>query len=101
MACTSMFPDLTQFLGSYFHQDWDMFETTDRGVLQQFVKEVPRAVVESIIAEISKLQRMEIAECDLRALLHEMGCQYYPGETVSYCEWLEHVRNSLAGSLQR
>ena len=90
---------LSQLLGAYFHQDWDLDGGRVSDTVTAFLRE-PRDTVIAAADQIGELIAMDLGEGALEARLGEMGCQYDAGETDDdYRRWLREVLQQLRGFL--
>ncbi|MEG4322538.1 MULTISPECIES: contact-dependent growth inhibition system immunity protein [unclassified Microcoleus] len=91
------FPHLTQFLSSYFHQDWPLEADTPSEVVNNYLSSEPPESIEATSQELSRLLEMPIAPADLETfLLDELGCYYDPqSDNQTVREWLQSVQQSL------
>nr|WP_102359047.1 contact-dependent growth inhibition system immunity protein [Pseudomonas sp. AD21] len=87
------FPQLFQFLGAYFHEDWmGEFDVAD-DVVKSFIADSEACVILDVIKETEAALALDLAEEDIRDfLLTEMGCSYcYWHEWQDGITWLKHV----------
>ena len=94
---STAYPDLGQFLGCYFHQDWDAdYDTWEEGV-QQFMRDATSEEVEATRKQLDHLLSRNRDESRIwRNPLHELYCDYDPtADGISYTEWLCQVRDLL------
>lgn len=90
---TEDFPDLFQFFGAYFHEDWMCeFDLAD-DVFRFFLEDSEGCVVQGVIQEIDALLAMNMTENEIRdLLLKKMGCCYcYWNEWQDGNTWLKHI----------
>ena len=90
------FPDLAQFLGAYFNQDWPLDDQEPDKVLERFVSKEPEEWVQGAKQDLDRLLSMGFDENEYAKALKEMSCYYDPrlaGQTIE--AWLHHVRRSL------
>ncbi len=92
----SAFPQLRQFLGGYFHQDWVVEHATWEEVVDDFIAESPRHAVLESAAELRDLLAAELSDDDLATVLERLGCSVDPlALHLSTGEWLRHVLERL------
>jgi hypothetical protein len=98
LICSDM-PNIEEFLGGYFHQDWMEDAPTSISVVEQYLNEWP---VEGITKASNELNVLLMHSDDEMAhYLKEMGCEYYPvGDGFSYREWLNQLADRLCSFLQ-
>jgi len=96
-SAETAYPELFQFLGGYFHQDWALDATTPTEVVRGFLAEAPTEQVAGVVAEVDRLLAGEPSDAALaRVVYEELGCDYDPTpDGVSVRDWLRHVRASL------
>lgn len=91
------FPNLGEFLGCYFHQDWPCDDESAIAVIERYLSEWPRDEVLAVIEEIGQLLEEVRNEADLRAAVLKLGSYYEVGaDGLTYREWLESVSKRLA-----
>ena len=97
MSARETFPNLRQFLGGYFHQDWMHDASDPDGVIKLFVGDSKKDALAGVRSELTKLLNQERSDAELQALLTELGCYvHYPALGVSAREWLTGVRTRIA-----
>lgn len=88
----AQYPNLYALVAGYFHQDWDLDDTTWDAVLSRYVGDASLDELHSVRNELSSLLASRNSEDDLRSLvLHEFGSQYDPSPELSMHKWLEAV----------
>lgn len=88
------FPNLTQFLGGWFHQDWlDEGYENPEDVVRAYAKDESSKAVRGTMAEIEKLLAHKLPPTQMRRLLgDDLGCAYDPTvEDKTYRAWLREV----------
>lgn len=93
----SAFPQLRQFLGGYFHQDWVVERDDWQDIVRDYVSESPRSAVTECAAELRGLLDAGLVEAELGIVLERLGGSVEPsalGQTTE--EWLRAVRELLA-----
>jgi hypothetical protein len=92
----AQYPNLYALVAGYFHQDWDLDDTTWDAVLSRYVGDVSLDELHSVRSELSSLLVSGTSEDDLRLLvLHEFGSQYDPFPELSMHKWLEAVLHQI------
>ncbi len=94
-------PNLTQFLGGWFHQDWvDEGHATSADVVRAYAKEEAPKTVRATTDEIEKLLALRLPPTQMRRLLgDDLGCAYDPTlEGKSFRAWLREVHGILRKS---
>ncbi|MDF0553645.1 contact-dependent growth inhibition system immunity protein [Kamptonema sp. UHCC 0994] len=96
------FPNLDQFFGGYFHQDWDLEDTDAEAVLNRFLLEAKSSTVEQVCQEIDKLLAIKFDEKELsNILIYDLGCCYNPEfQKMSNRKWLDWLQSYLKKMLQ-
>jgi len=97
------FPELHQFLGAYFHQDWMVEHETAEQVIDAFLADSDLEDLVAIRGEISALLNLGKDEMELRGyLLRELSCYYcYWNVWESGMCWMQHIVDRLAERLDR
>ena len=97
--------DLDQFLGGYFHQDWDLEAEDWRQVVDQYAASPIRTShqLHALANDIDELM-LRYPESELPAAILDMGGFYDPRPEMTFTAWLRLVAERLrrhAGSLNR
>ncbi len=97
MKLSEQFPDLEQFFGAYFHQDWMDFDEAAETVIERFVNDATQDELSSTIGELDQLLSLGLPEAELEHVMYkELGCYYNPEpDGISMSEWLRWVRSML------
>ena len=101
MSLSTDFPELTQFLGGYLHEDWvDDYETADEAVFH-FLSVARVEQVSAAKRELDAFMKLNLDDASLaEALSLDLGCSYYPpGDGLSCREWLSTVQALLTQHL--
>lgn len=94
------YPNLDEFLGAYFHQDWMEDEPTANSIVNKYLSEWPRDDALLALRELENLLREGYDDATLRKLLDEMGCYYDPsGDSMTCASWLSAVRERMVTQL--
>jgi hypothetical protein len=93
------FPELHQFLGAYFHQDWTVEHETAEQVVEAFLADSDPEDLVLVRREITALLDLGKNEFELRDyLLKELSCYYcYWNAWESGASWLCHIAKKLGG----
>jgi hypothetical protein len=91
-------PQLGQFLGAWFHQDWtEEGHTSPMDVVRAYARDETPKVVRETIKEIEALLASRLAPAQMRRLVaDDLGCAYDPtidGKTIR--AWLREVNGIL------
>lgn len=94
---TDKFPNLGEFLGCYFHQDWTCDDESAIAVVDRYLREWPNEEVQAAVKEIRQLLEEAENEAELRAAVLKLGSYYEVGaDGLTYREWLESVSERIA-----
>lgn len=92
----SEFPELYQFLGGWFHQDWPLDHTGWQPVVDEFVAESAEATVRECVDEIATLLGAGVDDAELTATMHRLGASVDPSAfDMTAASWLAAVRARL------
>ena len=85
-------PALTQLMGAYYHQDWDLDYDDDESTIRAFVAETPD-LAGVLGRDITKALMASPSDVDAAALLHSLGCQVDPSPSSrgSHRAWLAEL----------
>ncbi|WP_335945310.1 contact-dependent growth inhibition system immunity protein [Pseudomonas sp. G166] len=91
------FPELHDFLGSYFHQDWTVEYETAEQALDAFLTASDSEELRAVEKELNVLLSKKKNELELREyLLRELSCYYSYWNAWGTGEaWLLHIVNRL------
>lgn len=97
------FPELHEFFGAYFHQDWLVEHGTAEQVLDAFLSESASEDLILVQNELNTLIDQGMAESALRRyMLADLSCYYcYWFAWESGDVWLRHIASRLADRLSR
>ena len=95
MRYADRYPELYQFFGGYFHQDWG-----DSGSFQNVVHDFQVELDETVrqaTRELEEFLELDLPEEELREiLLNDLGSYVHaPGLGLTYRQWLEAVLDIL------
>jgi CdiI immunity protein len=86
----SAFPQLGQFLGGYFHQDWVIDRHRWEEVVDDFIAESPRSLVLECAAELRDLLAAGFTDTELTGVLERLGGSVDPSAMqLRADEWLQ------------
>ena len=95
MKLTDKYPNLDQFFGCHFHQDWDYDYATTAEAVRHFCELQPKEEIIRTIAELKVLLHEVTSDEALGQVLYDFGSCYiarYKGRTApqwqSNREWL-------------
>ncbi|MEO8897683.1 MAG: contact-dependent growth inhibition system immunity protein [Candidatus Dormibacter sp.] len=72
------YPQLRQFLGGYFHQDWPLDSVRWQDVADDFVAESTRSSVAQTADELASLLADGFSDEETEAVLEALGCSVNP-----------------------
>lgn len=94
------FPHLSNLMGAYFHQDWDLEFSTYQEVLAYFINVTFEEDRIKTIKELKELLSLNLDEEQLHDfLVNELHCDYSPLPELSHTEWLLEVLKTIEGSI--
>ncbi len=92
MSVRESFPNLWQFFGGYFHQDWTHDSSDPDVIIRTFIDDSSSHVLVSVHTELNSLLNQDLSDADLRESLTKLGCYvHYPAIGMTAREWLTHV----------
>lgn len=92
-------PNLEEFLGGYFHQDWPEDAPTAVAIVERYLNEWPIEEVPKALSELNLL--LAQSDDDVMRCVVGMGCFYNPAaDSMSYREWLNRVADRLNSFLR-
>jgi hypothetical protein len=92
----SAFPQLGQFLGGYFHQDWVIDRQRWEEVVDDFIAESPRSLVLECAAELRDLLAAGFTDTELTGVLERLGVSVDPSAVqLRADEWLQEMLGRL------
>ncbi len=93
----SHFPEVDQFFGCYFNQDWNQEFSDWRAAVNSYIAETAKENVDKVLEELPGLISI-IASTDAPLkLLHKLGCYFDPAsEGLTVSVWLEMLQEVLA-----
>jgi hypothetical protein len=95
----SAFPELGQFLGGYFHQDWVADRHRWEAVVDDFIAESPRSLVLACAAELRDLLAAGFSDTELTSLLELLGGSVDPAAVeLRADEWLQAMLRRLSAA---
>ena len=91
-------PNLQQFLGGYFNQDWKCDHASWQDVVEAFRREASPGAAAAVPAELDHLLKAKLDDAQLADfLLRELHCYLRPEAFgLTKRQWLEEVRAELA-----
>ena len=96
------FPELYQFLGCYFHQDWKDFsdwkghKPSFEGIVRHFKVVDSKNNVKEEVRELIEFLNLGLNESEVEDVMDKWNIAYYPyGRNLTYIEWLKRVLEIL------
>lgn len=92
-----IYPNLFQFLGCQFNQDWGLDFSNANEVINNYVINETKSEIDKICSEIKELMDKEYSDEELRKIIiYDLGC-YYDFRVDGYTskEWLQRVLDQL------
>ena len=87
---STAYPQLAQFLGGYFHQDWPADGASWEDIAGDFIAESTRSSVTDTAAELRALLAQGFSDTELGGVLDGLGCSVDPGAFgLDAQAWLE------------
>lgn len=84
-------PALHRLMGTYFHQDWDIFGSTHMEVVDRFGIDEPELAA-ALPAEIDHVLSTVHDEAGLGDYLDSLGCDVWADpDSGGYRQWLAHI----------
>ena len=94
---TTHYPNLDEFFGTYFHQDWREDSPTALGIIERYLAEWPPEEIREAAKELDRLLVEAPTEDEFADKVRRLGCFYNPrADGSSYGEWLRQVYQLLA-----
>jgi hypothetical protein len=94
----SEFPELQQFLGGYFHQDFHVEYDSPDDAINAFKTDATPTQKQSVSEELRKVLSLLTSKPELEdTMLARLWCCYVPtSDGLTPHEWLNHVYRRLA-----
>lgn len=96
------FPELYQYLGGLFHQDWkDVFDWQTQkpsfeGVVRYFKVRNIKCFEKAELNELGQFLSLGLSENEVEVIMDEWNIAYYPyGIKLTYIEWLKRILEIL------
>jgi hypothetical protein len=99
---THEFPELHDFFGAYFHQDWLIEHATPDNVIADFLQASDAEIVQLVCRELQLLLAQNKDELAMKDyLLRNLSCYYcYWNEWASGRAWLSYVLAALQDGIR-
>lgn len=93
------YPELRQFLGGYFHQDWPLGSGRWEDVADDFVAESTRSSVAQTADELRSLLDQRFSDEETEAVLERLGCSVNTAAFhLGARAWLEALEGRITRS---
>ncbi|MGW2836657.1 contact-dependent growth inhibition system immunity protein [Streptomyces sp. NPDC001493] len=86
------FPELSQMLGAYFHQDFSMEYSSHREALDEYISDTPASDLQKVTEEIREFLNLNESDRSLKKWTSELGLAVSPPSGVRLRQWLADVR---------
>ncbi|MFE5816710.1 contact-dependent growth inhibition system immunity protein [Streptomyces sp. NPDC056479] len=92
------FPQLSQFLGAYLHQNYSEFYASPEDAIDEYVVEHDPQVRTQAAQEITELLTMVSSDQELHTATTALGLDLLPPDGVSLQQWLELMRQKITAA---
>jgi len=92
------FPELSQLLGAYFHQNFSYFYDSRDQALDEYVGEVLPEDRAQAAQELGELLTMVSSDQELHTATTALGLSLLPPQGMSLRQWLEMIRDRIAAA---
>ncbi|MEV0784096.1 contact-dependent growth inhibition system immunity protein [Streptomyces sp. NPDC050423] len=89
--CRERFPELNQFLGAYFHQDFSDEYTSYSEAVDDYLSGASEADLDQLLRDITELLTMATTGRDLKQTASNLGMDVSPPPGVGLRQWLNDV----------
>jgi CdiI immunity protein len=90
------FPNLAQFFGGCFNQDWALDDPTPEAVVRRFVAENSQMFVTDVLTELDQFLNLGISDAELQRFVYEEFNSYFqPDPGIKMRDWLLQIRGYL------
>ncbi|MFJ8542566.1 contact-dependent growth inhibition system immunity protein [Streptomyces sp. NPDC093586] len=95
------FPELNQFLGAHFHQDFSDEYTSYAEAVDDYLSGASDADLDQLVRDVTGLLAMAATDKDLKQAVSVLGMDVSPPSGISVRRWLEEVAGTVAERLRR
>lgn len=96
----TLYPNLDEFFGTYFHQDWREDSATALGIVERYLAEWPPEEIREAAQELHRLLAQPLSETELADQMKGLGSFYNPqADGLRYGDWLRKVHQLLASKV--
>lgn len=94
---SDQFPEISDLLASYFHQEWHEEFQTYQNVLKEMLKGESRERLVVACAEIDEILGVGLNSEKLQKFaINELGCYFEPASIgLSWAEWLRQIKGTF------
>jgi hypothetical protein len=92
------FPELSQMLGAYFHQNFPDFYDSRDEALDEYVSESLPEDLAQAAQELEELLAMASSDQELHTAANALGLGLLPPQGLSLRQWLELIRQRVAAA---
>ncbi|MFI6861099.1 contact-dependent growth inhibition system immunity protein [Streptomyces sp. NPDC050421] len=89
--CRERFPELNQFLGAYFHQDFSDEYTSYSEAIDDYLSGASESDLDQLLRDITELLAMAKTDRDLKKTASILGLDVSPPPGISLRQWLNDV----------
>lgn len=89
------FPELSQLLGAYFHQDFPLEYSSHREALDDYISDTPESDLRQVAEEIREFLTLNESDQSLKKWTSSLGLAVSPPSGVRLRQWLADVREII------
>ncbi|MFE2478153.1 contact-dependent growth inhibition system immunity protein [Streptomyces sp. NPDC059389] len=94
------FPELSNLLGSYFHQDYSLEYSSDREALDDYVSDTSEIDLRQVVDDIREFLIFNDSDQALKKSAATLGLGILPPDGVRLRQWLADMREIIVHQLQ-
>ncbi|MFD7446018.1 contact-dependent growth inhibition system immunity protein [Streptomyces sp. NPDC059909] len=99
--CRERFPELNQFLGAYFHQDFFDEYTSYGEAIDEYLSGASDTDLDQLLRDITELLTMATTDRDLKRTASNLGMDVSPPSGIGLGQWLNDVAGIVFQRLRR
>lgn len=99
--CRERFPELNQFLGAYFHQDFSDEYTSYSEAIDDYLSGASEPDLDQLLRDITELLTTATTDRDLKQTASSLGMGVSPPSGVSLRQWLNDVAEIVSRRQQK
>lgn len=92
------FPELSQFLGAYFHRDFSYVYDSYDEALEEYVSASAPEELTQAVRELGELLTMVSSDEELDTATTALGLDLLPPQGISLRQWLETIRQGITAA---